>query len=295
MALRPCAFFSPRLHPVLDRGKGHEDPVVAPQMPTRRAVGQAVLDHETDGQIDHAMGILTTRWGQIREVGVEVLATLRTEMLRIRDAQIPRTPPVEIAQVMQRAMNLLVPIGRVTTARTRLPCVVTTVGDALGRGQVGGGCNPFTWVGAILSGSEHRVVLLAQRLGPDYTIRACSGEPGMLATVSELTGFTWGVLGLVNKDGGLDFNIHPQLPKGITLPLGQGISGWAVQTGTIQNIPDVTQHPRYFKVSAETTSELAVPLKLNDVVIGVLDLQSSQPAAFTNEGYQHKAGQNAAC
>ena len=85
---------------------------------------------------------MTARGGQIREVGVEVLATLRTVMLRIRDDQLPRTPPVEIAQVMQRAMSLLVPIGRVPTPRTRVADVVTTVGDELGRGQIGGGCNP---------------------------------------------------------------------------------------------------------------------------------------------------------
>ena len=70
-------------------------------------------------------------------------------MLRIGDAQIPWTPLLEVAQVMQRAMSLLVSIGRVTTPRTRVPDVVATVGDELGRRQVGGGCDPFTRVGAI--------------------------------------------------------------------------------------------------------------------------------------------------
>jgi len=28
VSIRACAFFSPRLDPVLDRGKGHKDPVV---------------------------------------------------------------------------------------------------------------------------------------------------------------------------------------------------------------------------------------------------------------------------
>jgi len=44
--MRACAFFSPRLDPMLDRRKGHKDAVVAPEVPTRWAVGQAVLDHE---------------------------------------------------------------------------------------------------------------------------------------------------------------------------------------------------------------------------------------------------------
>src|SRR5882724_3872917 len=81
VSMRDCAFFSPRLNPVLDRGKGHEDPMVSPQVPTRRAVGQAVFDHDAHRQIDHPVGIMTARWRQIREVGAKVRATLRTVML----------------------------------------------------------------------------------------------------------------------------------------------------------------------------------------------------------------------
>ena len=109
-------------------------------------------------------------------------------MLRIGDAQIPWTPLLEVAQVMQRAMSLLVSIGRVTTPRTRVPDVVATVGDELGRRQVGGGCDPFTRVGAILSGTGHRVGLLAHSLDPDYTVHAWRGKPGILAIVSNLRG-----------------------------------------------------------------------------------------------------------
>jgi hypothetical protein len=94
--MRACAFFSPRLDPVLDRGKGDKDAVVSPQVPTRRAVGQAVLDHNPHRQIDHAVGVLTARWRQISEVGVEVLAAFRTVMLRIGNHEITRTPHIEI-------------------------------------------------------------------------------------------------------------------------------------------------------------------------------------------------------
>jgi hypothetical protein len=79
--MRVCAFFSPSLDPVLDRGKGDKDAVVAPQMPTRWTVGQAVLDHNPHRQIDHTVRVVTARWRQIREVGAKVLATLRTVML----------------------------------------------------------------------------------------------------------------------------------------------------------------------------------------------------------------------
>src|SRR6516164_8610150 len=98
--MRACAFFSPRLDPVLDRGKRDKDTVVTPEVPTRGPVGQAVFDHQPDRQINHAVGVLSAGWCQIREVRVKVLATLRTVVLRIRDDKIPRTPEVEIAQVV---------------------------------------------------------------------------------------------------------------------------------------------------------------------------------------------------
>jgi hypothetical protein len=68
---------------------------------------------------------------------------------------------------MQRPMRLLVPIGRVPTARTRLPSGVTTVGDDLRLGQVSGRRDPFARVGAVLTWTEHHVALLAQWLGPE--------------------------------------------------------------------------------------------------------------------------------
>jgi hypothetical protein len=74
--------------------------VVAPEVPTRGPVGQAVFDHQPDRQIHHAVGVLSAGWRQIREVGVKVLATLRTVVLRIGDDEIPWTPEVEIPQVV---------------------------------------------------------------------------------------------------------------------------------------------------------------------------------------------------
>src|SRR6516165_10766731 len=158
---RLCLFF-PRLDPVLDRGKGHNDPVVAPEVPTRGPVGQAVFDHEPHGEVYHAVGVLTAGWRQIREVGVKVLATLRTEVLRIGDDEIAWTPEVEIAQVVQRPLKLLVPIGGVPAAWTWLPLVAATIGDDLWWGQVCNRGNPFGGIGSIRTRTEHGCGLLAR-------------------------------------------------------------------------------------------------------------------------------------
>ena len=53
-----------------------------------------------------------------------------------------------------------------TTTRTRVPYVVATVGDDLGLGQVCGCGDPGAGVGSVLTWTEHRVALLAQRFGP---------------------------------------------------------------------------------------------------------------------------------
>jgi GAF domain-containing protein/HAMP domain-containing protein len=62
----------------------------------------------------------------------------------------------------------------------------------------------------------------------------------------------------------------------------QGITGWVAGTGQPLLVPDVSQDPRYYYVpeSSETRSELCVPLKTKEAVIGVLDVQSDRQDAF---------------
>ncbi len=68
--LRP-AFFSRGLDPVLDGGRRDEDAVIAPEMPGGGAIGQAVFDHQSDGQGDDAASVVTARRGQVGHVGTE--------------------------------------------------------------------------------------------------------------------------------------------------------------------------------------------------------------------------------
>src|SRR5438128_9836968 len=73
VSMRAWAFFSPSLNPILDRGKGDKHTVVSPQVPAGGTVGQAIFDHQSHRQINHAVGVLTARWRQIRQVSIEVL------------------------------------------------------------------------------------------------------------------------------------------------------------------------------------------------------------------------------
>ena len=172
---------------MLDRGKGDKHPVVSPQVPAGGTGGQAIFDHQSHRQIDHPVGVLTARWRQIGEVRVQVRAALRTGVLRIRDHEITRTPPVEIPQVVQRPLGLLVPIGRVTTAWTRLPLVVATLGDGLWRWQVCNRGNPFGGIGSICTRTKHGFAFLVRMLVPKL-YDTCSSKaiikPGKDAIVS---------------------------------------------------------------------------------------------------------------
>src|SRR4051794_35292333 len=111
--MRACAFFSPRLDPVLHRGKRDQDAGISPEVPTRWSGGHAVLDHEPHGQVYHAVGILTSGGGQIGEVRVKVRATLRTGGLRIGDHQTTRTPPVGSPEVVQPPLELFISVSLV--------------------------------------------------------------------------------------------------------------------------------------------------------------------------------------
>ncbi len=64
----------------------------------------------------------------------------------------------------------------------------------------------------------------------------------------------------------------------------EGITGWVADKGEPLLVPDVSRDSRfYFVEEAElaTCSELAVPIKLRDQVIGVLDVQSNELDAFS--------------
>src|SRR5262249_34139863 len=181
------AFFSPRLDPVLNRGKRDKDAVVSPEVPTRWAVGQAVLDHEPHGQVYHAVGVLTSGGCQIGEVRVKVLATLRTVMLRIGDHQITRTPHVEIPEVVQPPLELFISISLVRATRTGLPLVGAPVRDDLWRWQVGNRSNSFGRIGSIRTRTEHGFILPRGMLGPklyDKCPTSAIPKPGKDAIVS---------------------------------------------------------------------------------------------------------------
>jgi len=69
------------------------------------------------------------------------------------------------------------------------------------------------------------------------------------------------------------------------VPLHKGLTGSAAGERRVLRVNDVTEDPRYLHcdTGVAARSELVVPLLLCDRLIGVLDLESSEPHAFTLE------------
>jgi signal transduction histidine kinase/CheY-like chemotaxis protein len=55
------------------------------------------------------------------------------------------------------------------------------------------------------------------------------------------------------------------------------------KTGELLYVPDVSKDPRYIPGSPAGKSEVAVPFKIRDRVIGVLDIESNEPRGFDEE------------
>ncbi len=65
--------------------------------------------------------------------------------------------------------------------------------------------------------------------------------------------------------------------------VGQGVVGWVAEQGQPLLVQDVKQEPRYFEADLHTQSELAVPLKVGDQVIGVMNVESPYLNRFTED------------
>lgn len=68
----------------------------------------------------------------------------------------------------------------------------------------------------------------------------------------------------------------------VRIPVTQGICGAAVATGETVIVDDVNSDPRYLSCSIKTKSEIVVPIYAHGKVIGEIDIDSHDPAAFTN-------------
>lgn len=105
-----------------------------------------------------------------------------------------------------------------------------------------------------------------------------------------VTGASIGVIGLVTPDrrgimllASRGYPPDSEPHRSTPWPVNRGIAGRVIRTGEAILIADVTQDPDYFPALAETRSELAVPIRREETVIGLVNVESPQPGAFDEE------------
>ncbi|QGX99539.1 GAF domain-containing protein [Roseovarius faecimaris] len=70
----------------------------------------------------------------------------------------------------------------------------------------------------------------------------------------------------------------------LVIPFARGVCGAAARTGEVQIVDDVEAFPDHIACAASTRSELVLPVRnAEGALLGVLDIDSDQPAAFTQE------------
>ncbi|HSL91307.1 MAG TPA: GAF domain-containing protein [Candidatus Limnocylindrales bacterium] len=105
---------------------------------------------------------------------------------------------------------------------------------------------------------------------------------------TELMGASSGSVILIDKESGVlrieaERGLGKSVKEAMRLPVGRGITGWVASEGKPVLVPDVHKDPRYVEANPKVQSEMAVPIKWGNDVVGVLNLDHYEPEAFAEE------------
>ena len=113
------------------------------------------------------------------------------------------------------------------------------------------------------------------------------GERDRIANAANLSALLYNALPDLNWAGfyffdGTELVVGPfqGLPACVRIPLDKGVCGAAASTRKTQRIEDVHAFPGHIACDAASQSEIVIPLVKDDVLIGVLDIDSPKLARF---------------
>jgi len=138
---------------------------------------------------------------------------------------------------------------------------------------------------------------IGQRLQRLHTPESLAQE--IVDALAEILGFDHGSVLLIDESTGelsnfalsekgqdADFiKAEEARIRAYNLRLGRGITGWVAQHGESVRTANAPDDPRYLPVREDIVSELCVPLRIGDKVIGVINVESIVANAYT-EGDQ---------
>jgi L-methionine (R)-S-oxide reductase len=113
------------------------------------------------------------------------------------------------------------------------------------------------------------------------------GQRDLIANAANLSALLFYALDRINwagfyffKNGELVVGPFQGKPACVSIPLGRGVCGTAALTRQVQRVADVHDFPGHIACDIDSRSEIVVPLVADDVLLGVLDVDSPVPARF---------------
>jgi phosphoserine phosphatase RsbU/P len=76
---------------------------------------------------------------------------------------------------------------------------------------------------------------------------------------------------------------NEEVVRNLAIPVGEGVTGAAAASGQPVLVGDVREDPRYLNALDAVRSELAVPMVARGKLVGVIDMQSTTPHAYTQD------------
>ncbi|MAD74422.1 MAG: GAF domain-containing protein [Rheinheimera sp.] len=73
----------------------------------------------------------------------------------------------------------------------------------------------------------------------------------------------------------------------VRIPVGKGVCGTAVATGEVQLVEDVHQFAGHIACDAASNSEIVLPVRFQQNIVAVLDIDSPTLARFDSDDQQH--------
>jgi L-methionine (R)-S-oxide reductase len=106
-------------------------------------------------------------------------------------------------------------------------------------------------------------------------------ETDMIANMANLSALIFNTLSQLNwagfyimRSGELVLGPFQGQVACVRIPVGKGVCGMAVSTGTTQRIADVHAFPGHIACDAASESEIVIPVRRGEEIIAVLDIDS---------------------
>lgn len=113
------------------------------------------------------------------------------------------------------------------------------------------------------------------------------GETDRIANAANLSALIYHALPALNWAGFYFYDGHELvvgpfqgLPACVRIPLDKGVCGAAARSRQTQRVADVHAFAGHIACDSASRSELVIPLVKGDTLVGVLDLDSPEPARF---------------